>query len=176
MADLKQTIRDNALQGTPQQVTDSLNAKTITRTSHERITASDLFARFGAVIVVGWSTALKAAGFDVAVQAMSGAGFDFAAERTIETIQLLQSQGVLDAQSAAALLALGTWQISPWEAAGGIEPVTAEQVSAAQTEIAIEDVRDSLTQDLSHRVAVVQVGINSGTIATQAQMIAAFGA
>jgi hypothetical protein len=176
MADLSALLRRlNLTTATAADAAGVLNRKTVQQTNHKRQNAADMLRRFGAEKVMSWSTSIGHNGGAILVQTIAGSGVDFADPETVKVIQGLAQKGAITEQDAADMLAQGTWFVSPWEDAGGEGDVSEADVAAALVIIAVEDMKESLTQDLSHRVARAQAKINSGEITTQAAMVAALG-
>lgn len=132
MSGLRNLISSLGLQGTPSEIADALNAKTITMTINDRVTWATIANTLGAAETTRFDTALRTLGLEWVRTTLSGVGFDFSNPQTQAMLDQFHADGHLSDDEAEVLKGLGIRQISPYEQyAGEGQVVTADQVAEA---------------------------------------------
>lgn len=167
-AAIKQLISQYALTGTPQEIADALNAKSVRVEDHTMRTYASLANLFGSEAVAQFDTILQQAGMEWARLTLAGAGIDFANPETERAIDSLVTANLLDTATANQLKALGVQYASPYEqVAGPGNVVTVEQVQEALEPVAVAGKSWSLILrsdgDRVHMVWTVQPRLTDGT-------------
>lgn len=129
---IKQLIEQYKLTGTPQEIADALNAKTIPVSTNQRVTWPVIAATLGVGETTEFDNKLKALGLEWVRMTLSGEGFDFTHPKTQEMLDQFHADGHLDADELLVLKSLGYSMQSPYEQVAGIgNVVTPEQVENA---------------------------------------------
>lgn len=151
----------------------TLNAMTVTKTDTTRKNYVAIATHFDdPAKVTALDTALGQAGLGWVQRTMGGEGLNFADPLTAQTIDALVAASKISLQDGAALKAIGTWQASPYQEAGGVGTVTLQQVIDTRAFIA----RDVLKHDVATRYNHMVGKIDSGEVVDIAGAIAEFGA
>ncbi len=134
---IKDLIRQYNLTGTPQQVADALNAKTLDVPYSELVTSTGIILELGPDMARQILGAFQvAAAQDPLLQSqldkLNSTGIDFSHPLTRQMIDELAAAGVFTAAQADALKGIGMKKKSPYElAAGDGAVVSVEDVAAA---------------------------------------------
>ena len=139
---LRELIARLGLNGTPGQIAEALNAKSVPIYRSENITSAGLIIEIGTDLASQALASLEAAMNNTAnplapllrsqYQKLNSTGLDFSHPLTQQLIDQLSQAGVFSADLAGRLKAVGVRHISPYEqVAGEGQVVTVEQVQAA---------------------------------------------
>lgn len=125
---LKRLITENQLSGTPEEIAEALNAKTIKILKFDRITSAGMLDRLGledggVILEVFRTLAQTNPVFESQYQRFNTVGLDFTHPLVIQTVEQLVASNVLSRQLADKLLDLPYERISLYEQEFGVGSV-----------------------------------------------------